>query len=387
MIQILVVGAGLSGCAAAERLARAGIAVAMVEKSERIGGRVRQYGCKATDRCNNCGVCLCGGLWEKVENHPRIKLFTSSRLVDLTGGPGMFSATIKTPEGDLVLDGLHAVVVAAGFEPLTHAGTAHLQTQELRGVITGTKIEELMMGRDATTLFSVPQPRSVAFVQCFGSRDQKEHAAYCSRVCCAYSTRAAKVLRQYYPECKIVFFYMELQSVANRDYYRELQELGIEFIKCRPLKIEAWDISGVGTVDVSEGRAGDAAVGGSAAPVCVSYDDPVTGPTARHFDLVVLSEGIHPAADSVELANVCGLQQDDNGFLQLVAGQNGLFVVGCARQPMKIEESYRDALAAADTILAEGTRNSGARLAAAQLSHSCDMRTPGKCPAEGGAGV
>lgn len=327
MAHVLVIGAGLAGCTAAYRLSQAGNSVTLVEKKDSIGGRVRKYGCKATDKCNNCGVCLVGGLWEKVEKNPLVEIMASSVVTDLSGAAGDFSAAIKTPDGPRYISGVNSVVVSTGFESMNYSDSAHIQMEAGEGIITGTQIEEIMLGRTANGVLPEP-PKSVAFIQCFGSRDEKERSNYCSRVCCSYSTRAAKVLRHYYPECDITFFYMELQNVANRDYYKELtQEDGIEFIKCRPLEI----------------------TGGK--PATIRYDDPHEGKKERQFDLVVLSEGIHPGPDAAWMAATYGLQQDGNGFLSAVDGSRGIYVAGCARQPFKIDESYADAMTVADKIL------------------------------------
>ncbi|MDL2214271.1 FAD-dependent oxidoreductase [Clostridia bacterium OttesenSCG-928-O13] len=327
MARVLVIGAGVAGCAAAFQMAQKGLDVTLVEKKETIGGRVRAYGCKATDKCNNCGVCLVGGLWEKVEKNPRIETVLSSVVTDLSGSAGDFSATVKTPDGPRYFSRLDSVVVSTGFEGVSSGESAHLQIEGTKGIITGSQIEAVMLDRTKTGVLAAP-PQSVAFIQCFGSRDEKERANYCSRVCCSYSTRAAKVLRHYYPECKIVFFYMELQNVANRDYYRELGEENIEFVKCRPLKI----------------------TGG--APATIQYDDPEKGMQTRTFDMVVLSEGIHPTADAAWMAATYGLSQDDNGFLRAVEGREGVHVSGCAKTPLKIDESYADSMAVANTVAA-----------------------------------
>jgi len=194
-------------------------------------------------------------------------------------------------------------------------------------------LEELMLGRTGSKLFeSIPgfktAPNSIAFIQCLGSRDDNEGGLYCSRVCCSYSTRAAKVIRSYYPECEIVFFYMELQNVEAGNYFAGLRELGVEFIKCRPLKIS------------------------SGTPITIEYDDPALGITSREFDLVVLSDGIHASSENGRLAEVCRLAQDKDGFLRTVGADSGIYVTGCARAPMKIDDSYADALTVAGAILA-----------------------------------
>ena len=327
MTRVLVIGAGVSGCTTAYKLAGSGMDVTLVEKETAIGGRVRSYGGKATDTCNNCGVCLTGDLWDKVSRHPNIRVMTGALVRDISGVPGDFTATVQTQDCVKYLDGLGYIVVSTGFESRTNGLSSHLQIEGVQGLITGTELEQIMLGRTKVGVFENP-PKSVAFIQCFGSRDQKEGGFYCSRVCCAYTTRAAKVIRSYYPECEITFFYMEMQSVKNGNYFAGLKEQGMEFIKCRPLKIVS-------------GR-----------PATVEYDDPAGGITRKAFDLVVLSEGIHAGVDNNWMAQVYGLGQDEYGFLRTVSADSGLYVSGCARTPLKIDESYADSVAVAGEILA-----------------------------------
>lgn len=328
MRRILIIGAGLSGCTIASKLVEADIEVFLVEKSPNIGGKVRLYGCKAVDdKCNNCGVCLTSGLWEKVLGNPKIRLMTNAVVRDIDGTPDGFTATIEEANQIKNIEQLEAIVVSTGFMSQPKVISSHLHIEGTHGVITGLQLEEQLLERSRNWWFE-KAPDSVAFVQCLGSRDERQGGLYCSRVCCGYSTRAAKVFRSYYPECEIVFFYMELQNVKSGNYYAQLQELGMEFIKCRPLEI----------------------IGGK--PVTLAYDDPAAGIILRKFDLVILSEGIHQGEDNENLAIICGLEQDEDGFLHPVGSNSGIFVAGCAKSPMKIEEAYGDSLATAGKILA-----------------------------------
>jgi heterodisulfide reductase subunit A len=216
-------------------------------------------------------------------------------------------------------------LVTTGFDILGAARAAHLRIDGTEGIVTGSELERTTRGRGKNGPFA-DTPGSVAFIQCFGSRDKKERANYCSRVCCAYSTRMARVIRHHYPNCGITFFYMELQSAANADVFAEMRALGADFVRCRPSRI----------------------VGGR--PAGVEYDDPAKGRRLRNFDMVVLSEGIHPARDNPRSAEIFGLEQDENGFLD-ACDKRGVYVAGTARRPMTIAETRHDAILAADAVI------------------------------------
>lgn len=333
MAYVLVVGAGLAGCTSAQKMASMGKDVILVERENDIGGRVRRFGCKATDKCNNCGVCLTGNLWQEVAQNPKISILLSSEVIDFSGEKGDFSVTIKDKNGKRYFSDIEAVILSTGFDNTSNS-TAHLQVEKTDCIISGLELEEKLLKRTSNKFLS-SAPKSVAFIQCLGSRDKKEGLDYCSRVCCSYSTRAARVLRHYYPDCEIVLMYMDLQSVDSKNCFSELSEQNIEFIKCRPLKI----------------------VGGK--PASIHYDIPGEGAKNRAFDLVVLSEGISPRDDSQTVAATYGLAQDKYGFLHAASGDEGIYVAGCAKKPMKIEETYADSLSIASKIVADIEANKG----------------------------
>ena len=348
---IVVVGAGISGCSVAYKLAERGLYVVLVEKGHTLGGKVRFYGCKAVERCQNCGVCLIGNIWDKVSNHHRIHILTNSEIDDIYGEVKNYTVLIRSrqqdkqgtqgiqitqgvqnPPGVHRLENVSHIVVSTGFESSLHRRFAHLHISGTKGIITGTQLEELTFNRTRSGLFDVP-PGGVAFIQCPGLRDSNESGLYCSKVCCAYSTRIARMIRHYYPECEIVFFYMELQNVESGDFFAGLRKLDMEFIKCRPVKI----------------------TGG--APAVVEYEGADGERIKRGFDIVVLSDGIHASEGNDKLAEICRLCQDRDGFLSAADHDCGIFVTGCARLPMKIDETCADALTVANTILARYTRN------------------------------
>ena len=335
MSKVLVVGGGLAGAAAAKELAASGRQVLIAEGADSIGGKVRGYGCKATDLCNNCGVCLTRNLWESVENNDLIDIRTGTRLTDLSGSKGKYTATLKSGSETVRAYDIAAVIVATGFgDPASslYGGFIEIPGTLTGGLVLGSDIENLLQGRSGKDLFET-DPGSVCFIQCFGSRDKKENTMYCSRICCAYSSRAAKVIKQYYPDCDITFFYMEMQQVKCGGYFDELLNLGIKFVKCRPIKI------------------------GSGNPAFVEYEDPETGKRKKQaFDLIVLSNGIRPADDAARIAEICGLGQTEDGFLKYVknsedAKQTGIYITGCAGGPKRIDEVYAESTAVAKRIL------------------------------------
>ncbi|MDF2522852.1 MAG: dependent oxidoreductase [Clostridiales bacterium] len=330
MNHALIIGGGLAGCTSALELADSGITVTLLEKTDRIGGKVRSYGCKATDRCLNCGLCLAGDLWNRVEKHERIRILTSVQLKDIQGKKGNFKIINNSKKGFDTITGITSIIVATGFDEFSSVSSGSFEHESADGIISGYSLEKLIAGRRKAGVFSEP-PSSIAFIQCFGSRDVQEKAEYCSRVCCGYSTRAAKVFRHYYPDTKITFFFMDLQRVEAGNYMDTLAGENIEFIRCRPARVIA-------------GK-----------PARIAYEEPGTsGVVEREFDFVFLSEGIHPSQDTDKIAELCMLGLDENGFLKYVKDGDvaGIYLTGCACGPKRIEEVRSEALTTARRLLA-----------------------------------
>lgn len=327
---VLIVGGGLAGCSTALELASRGQDVIVVERERSIGGKVRHYGCKAAERCLNCGLCLVGDLWHQVESHPRIAAQTDTVLVDVMGEPGSFSAVTRRCSKLQVIDGISHIVVATGFVESSAAAVGAVEyARPAPGIIHGLELEQLMMQRTKDALWDGAPPTSVAFLQCYGSRSLRDRTQYCSRVCCSYTSRAARVFKHYYPDARVVFLHMEQQQVEPGSYWRSLEAEGIEFVRSRPITVLAGPPHSV----IYE-RKEDAQI------------------VEEEFDIVVLSEGMHPNPDGDRMAEICRLGFSPDGFLQTVRApsETGVSVVGCARGPQRIEEVVTDALQTARGI-------------------------------------
>lgn len=86
--QVLVIGAGVAGAAAANRLAEAGCRVHLIDKAAAIGGRAGEMGCKATDRCLHCNVCVAGDMLSSLSAQANISIHTQTRLAQAVGRDG-----------------------------------------------------------------------------------------------------------------------------------------------------------------------------------------------------------------------------------------------------------------------------------------------------------
>lgn len=90
---VLVLGGGIAGIQASLDLAEMGIPVFLVENSPSIGGRMAQL--DKTFPTNDCSACILAPKVTACYNHPLIKTFTWSELIELKGDAPDFTAVIK----------------------------------------------------------------------------------------------------------------------------------------------------------------------------------------------------------------------------------------------------------------------------------------------------
>lgn len=328
MKKVLIIGGGLAGCTVAKELSAEGMSSCIVEKGTSLGGKVRGYGCKSDEKCNNCGLCAVGDLWQHVEDDPKVEKICNAKVIDISEDNGKFIVLIETDNGSIE-ESFTEIVVATGFEEPSDTTGAGYDSAAFPRVFTGNALEKLMKDRKSDSL--LPEaPKSVAFIMCYGSRDLKERASYCSQVCCAYSTRAAKVIKNYYPDTEVVMFYMDLQAVNPGNYARELTDRGIVLERCRPV-----DLTFDGDIPV------------------VSYED-AGGKKKRSFDYLFLNTGIHPNIScNTALADITGLKVKTDGFLTYVKPpvKTGVYLAGCAISPMNIHDTMANARNAAVMLI------------------------------------
>jgi len=83
---VMVIGAGVAGASVALQLGRAGCEVHLVEKQAGIGGHAVEMGCKATDKCQRCNVCVANDVLNDVTACTNVHIHTGTELLKLESG-------------------------------------------------------------------------------------------------------------------------------------------------------------------------------------------------------------------------------------------------------------------------------------------------------------
>ena len=220
-----------------------------------------------------------------------------------------------------------SVVVATGWTPYDAAKIENLGFGRCANVVTNVMVERFAAANGPTAGKILrpsdgKAPRSVAFVQCAGSRDQN-HLAYCSAVCCSASLKQTTYIRKLYPEAEITIFYIDLRTPGNlQNFYAKVTaENKIELIKGKVGKVE----EDPATKDVQ-----------------VTAEDVLHGTKIkRNYDLVVLATGMVPQTGGLP----AGFDLDEFGFINNL--NTGVYGTGCVKRPAEVSATIRDATGAA----------------------------------------
>jgi len=91
--KVIVIGGGIGGIQCALDLADTGFYVYLLEKSHTLGGTMAQL--DKTFPTNDCSTCMFSPKLVQVADHANIEIIPLSRLLDLQGEPGRFTARIE----------------------------------------------------------------------------------------------------------------------------------------------------------------------------------------------------------------------------------------------------------------------------------------------------
>ena len=235
-----------------------------------------------------------------------------------------------------------AIVLATGFQQYDARTMPQYQYGKLDNVYTALELERLSNAGGPTAgqilLKDGSKPRSVAILHCIGSRD-RQHNAYCSRVCCMYSMKLAHLVREKV-HADVYEFYFDITAYGKgyTEFYDRVQEEGVLFIRGKGAEVEA----------SQDGR------------LTVRAEDTLLGETvAIDVDMVVLATAMVPAADAEEVAQIFHTTRGQDGFFleahpklrPVGTATDGLFLAGTCQGPKDIPDTVSQASAAAAQVL------------------------------------
>ncbi len=343
----LVLGGGIAGLTAALQLADAGPQVYLVEREDHLGGNVARV--DLTAPYLDSARSLLQERIARVAAHPRIEVLLRSRLHELSGYVGNFTARVRgADEGLRDLD-VGSVVVCTGYREFDAARAAEFGYGRLPDVITSFELERMLRAGRIVTRAGVP-PRNVAVVHCVGSRSERHHG-YCSRVCCMTALKYGHEVRSALPEARVMDLYIDMHAFGKgcEDFYRRSSELKTMFLmyaKGHPPRVR-------------EAEPGDEW------SLVIEVRDVLSGEELEvPADLVVLMVGMEAREDSQEVAHLVNISRDKDGWFieshpkldPVATTTDGVYIAGACQAPKDIPDTVAQARAAAARVLARIAR-------------------------------
>ena len=311
-------------------LTDAGHWVTVIEKEERVGGKLNNWSYLFPDFTPVDKIK--DALKEKhSEKDFSILNLTEVRTIHRQNG----KFNIET-SGDQKLEA-DAVVVATGYELFDARRKEEYGYKIYEHVITSADLEKLLLPDGDLTVAAGAYPKRIAFVHCVGSRDEKSGNHYCSKVCCITGVKQAIELKKRLPEAEIYCFYMDLRMYGKNfeELYREAQEkYDIQFIRGRLSEASE-------KIDKS---------------LLIKSEDTLSGrPLKMNVDLLVLLVGMEAGKGTTTAAVTCGIGCEESGFLKTTdsflksnfSEQEGIFLAGSCTAPMSVNDTILHARSAA----------------------------------------
>ena len=237
-----------------------------------------------------------------------------------------------------------AIIAAVGFDLIPKDRFGEYGYGTVPDVIDGLSFERLNSASGPTTgEIRRPSdgkiPKEVVFIQCTGSRDPERYMPYCSRVCCMYTAKHARLYKHKVHDGQAYIFYMDIRSTGKgyEEFIQQgMEEEGILYLRGRVSKIFRDD--------------GKVVIWGA---------DTLTGKKVEvSADMVVLATAIIAQKDAKDLAKKLGIPADEYGFLTeaerklrpVETDREGIFIAGCAQGPKDIADAVAHANAAASKV-------------------------------------
>ena len=354
----LVIGGGIAGMQAALDVADAGYPVVLVEKSERLGGRMAELSGLYLNL--NAASSLLESKIDAVQEHANIQVLTDAEVTEVGGYVGNFVVKVEQRAGEsadeiqaaasparpiLYTFDIGSIVVATGYDLYDKARLGEYGGARFPDVIDGLRFEE-MLRPDGPTAGQIRRPsdgqvpKEVVWVQCAGSRDPELHMPYCSKVCCMYVAKQSMLYKQMVPDGQATVFYIDIRTQGKG--YEEFSQRAMENHDVLYIRGKA------SKVFQENGR------------VTVWGVDTLTNlPIEVEADLVVLATATVPRADAVELGQRLRVSTDEHGFFSeahpklrpVESLTAGVFLAGAAQFPKDIPETVAQASGTASKVL------------------------------------
>ncbi len=249
-------------------------------------------------------------------------------------------------QDEIIEEDIGAIVVATGFETLEKEHFGEYGQGTIPDVIDGLQFERMLSASGPTDgkirrPSDGKEPKDVVFVQCAGSRDPENGFPYCSKICCMYTAKHAKLYKHAVHDGNAYIFYIDIRSAGKR--YEEFVQQTIEEEHVTYLRGK------VSRIFQDDGK------------VMVWGEDTTIGKkVAIPADLVVMATAIKAQPGTKDLAQKLKIQVDENDWFSeahpklrpVESHTSGFYLAGAAHAPKDIPEAVAQAGGAAAKVVA-----------------------------------
>jgi len=246
---------------------------------------------------------------------------------------------------EIIEEKVGAIIVATGFDVMDVEKIPEYGYGVYPDVIDGLQFERLNSasgptGGEIRRPSDGKVPKEVVFIKCVGSRDPEKGIPYCSRICCMYLGKHARLYKHKVPDGQAYLFYMDIRSFGKgyEEFIQQsMEEADLLYIRGRVARImQEGDKLVVWGADTLSGRK-----------------------VEIKADMVVLGTAAVPSKGAKELANVLRTATDEYGFFSeahiklkpVESMTGGIYLAGCAQSPKDIPDTVAQAGAAAAKVL------------------------------------
>lgn len=236
-----------------------------------------------------------------------------------------------------------AIILATGFDTYDPTILTQYGYGTYPNVITGLQMERLLSsfgptGGKVQRPSDLKEPSTIVFLQCVGSRDFTEKGnKYCSRVCCMYSAKQARLYKEKHPDSNVYIFYIDIRAFGKgyEEFYDSTaRDFGVKFIR---------------------GRISEALEDKDHNIIIRGEDTLLQSLLEIKADLLVLAVGLEPRIDSNKVSHLFNVQKSEDGFLMEAHPKlrpvetltDGVFIAGTVQGPKDIPDTVAQAKAAA----------------------------------------
>jgi len=330
---VLIIGGGIAGIEASLQLASPDRKIYLVEKTSSLGGLITNY--EKTFPSMESTSSIIKQRIQDVNNNENIQVFLDSEVEEAIGFFGNFEVKVKkiTEEGEASEFNVGAVVLATGSTLFDPKKIPQYGYGTFDGVLTSLEFEKMNLSGKISLKNGKP-PKSAAIIHCVG-RNEK---GYCSEICCMYSLKFVRYLKDKIPNIKVSNFYSDLciPGKSHQKFYEQTKGNNIDFVR---------------SLDVEVTKKGD--------KLDIGYKDENGSKNNIQVDMIILAPAVEPTADASKLAELTSISQDDEGFFSeeheklgpVSTSTDGVYIVGCAQGPKNISETMVQAGAATGKIL------------------------------------